>query len=63
MSLTEQRHEINNNMAVCHGKTQISLGISYDWSESSLSVEVSLGPSLPIEHTVTTLIRLGGCPG
>ena len=25
--------------------------------------EESLGPKLPIEHTVKTLIRLGGCPG
>ena len=25
--------------------------------------EESLGPSLPIERTATTLIRLGGCPG
>ena len=27
------------------------------------SHEETLGPKLPFEHTVKTLIRLGGCPG
>ena len=58
MSITEQRHETTNNVAVWHENTQISLGISHVWSESSLSIEESLGPSLLIERTATTMIRL-----
>ena len=44
-------------------KTQISLGIRPVWSESWLSAWKTLGPQLPIERSVKTLIRLGGCPG
>ena len=45
----------------CQAKTQISLGIRPVWSESSH--EETLGPQLPIERTVKTLIWLVGCPG
>ena len=53
-------------------KNLIRLGVYPGWSESSLGAlvicwfcppEESLSPSLPIECTAKTLIRLGGWPG
>ena len=44
-------------------KTQISLGIHPVWSESSLSVWISIGSLATYERTVKTLIRLGKGPG
>ena len=44
-------------------KTLISLGIRPVWSQSfRCPHEETLGPYLPIERTLKTLIRLDGCP-
>ena len=43
ISIYEPRHDKTNKMAVRPAKTQISLGIRPDWSESSLSAWRKLG--------------------
>ena len=58
MKTIEPQHEKTNNLAVCHEKTQVSLGMS-----SVYPHEETLCAKLPTEQNMKTLIRLGGCPG
>ena len=56
-------HDKTNKMTVRPAKTQISLGIRPDWSESSLGAQwVAKDPSF-LHTDLKTLIRPGGCPG
>ena len=61
--MTELQHDKTNKMACASIEASDQPGLLPSLISLLCPHEESLGPQLPIEYTMKTLIRLGGCPG